>query len=71
MADVTRKIKSGNIQPNEGRIVLQPQWANPTAYQTISPPINRGLSITQFDDLLTDRFDRPRYYTSTPSGLAY
>ena len=71
MADVTQKIKSGNAQPQEGRIVLQAQWANPTAYQTISPPVNKGLSITQFDTALTSRFDRPRYYYSTPSGLQY
>lgn len=71
MADVTQKIKSGGVQPNEGRIVLQVQLADPTAYQTINPPINRGLSTTEFDALLTNRLDRPRYYTSTPSGLAY
>lgn len=71
MADVTQKIISGNTQPQEGRIVLQAQWANPTAYQTINPPVNHGLSVSQFETALTSRFDRPRYYTSTPSGLPY
>ena len=71
MADVTQKIKSGSVQPQEGRIVLQGQWANPTAYQTINPPVNRGLTVAQFDTALDSRLDRPRYYTSTPSGLPY
>jgi hypothetical protein len=71
MADVTQKIKTGNTQPQEGRIVLQTQWTNPTGYQTISPPVNRGLTVAQFETALTSRFDRPRYYYSTPSGLQY
>jgi len=71
MADVTQKIKTGNTQPQEGRIVLQTQWTNPTGYQTINPPVNRGLSVAQFDTALASRFDRPRYYYSTPSGLQY
>ena len=71
MADVTQKIISGNAQPNEGRIVLQSQWANPTAYQTINAPVNKGLTVAQFETALDSRLDRPRYYTSTPSGLQY
>jgi len=71
MADVTQKIISGNAQPNEGRIVLQAQLAAPTAYQTINPPVNKGLTVSQFDTRFTNRFDRPRYYYSTPSGLPY
>jgi hypothetical protein len=71
MADVTQKIKTGNTQPQEGRIVLQTQWTNPTGYQTINPPVNRGLTVAQFETALTSRFDRPRYYYSTPSGLPY
>lgn len=71
MADVTQKIISGNTQPNEGRIVLQPQWASPTTYKTVNPPVNRGTTVAQFETALTSRFDRPRYYYSTPSGLQY
>jgi hypothetical protein len=71
MADVTQKIKTGNTQPQEGRIVLQTQWTNPTGYQTINPPVNKGLTVAQFETALTSRFDRPRYYYSTPSGLPY
>lgn len=71
MADVTQKIISGNSQPKEGYAVLQPQLANPDAYLTISPPVNKGYTVAQFDTLMTNRLDRPRYYTSTPSGLPY
>ena len=71
MADVTQKIISGNSQPNEGRIVLQPQVADPTSYKTINAPVNKGLTVAQFDSRFTNRFDRPRYYYSTPSGLPY
>lgn len=73
MADVTQKIISANAQPYEGRIVLQAQVANPTVSPTLSPVLNvsKGLTITQFDTRFTSRFDRPRYYYSTPSGLAY
>lgn len=71
MADVAQKIISGNVQPNEGRIVLQAQLAAPTAYQTINAPVNKGLTISQLDARFTNRLDRPRYYYSTPSGLPY
>ena len=73
MADVTQKIISANPQPYEGRIVLQAQVANPTVSPTLSPVLNvsKGLTVAQFDTRFTNRFDRPRYYYSTPSGLAY
>jgi hypothetical protein len=71
MADVTQKIISGNAQPNEGRIVLQAQLADPQGYKTINAPVNKGLTVSQFDTRFTNRLDRPRYYYSTPSGLPY
>jgi hypothetical protein len=71
MADVAQKIISGNAQPNEGRIVLQGQNAFFSGYQTINAPVNKGLTVSQFDTRFTSRFDRPRYYYSTPSGLPY
>lgn len=71
MADVTQKIISGNIQPKEGYAVLQAQPASPTSYFSLTPPVNKGKTVSEFDTLYTDRFDRPRYYTSTPSGLPY
>jgi hypothetical protein len=73
MADVTQKIISGNPQPYEGRIVLQGQVANPTVHPTLDPVLNvyQGLSVSDFETKFTSRFDRPRYYYSTPSGLAY
>jgi hypothetical protein len=71
MADVTQKIISGNAQPNEGRIVMQPMVGNPQGFQTLNPPVNRGTSVSTFETKLTNRFDRPRYYYSTPSGLQY
>jgi hypothetical protein len=73
MADVTQKIISANPQPYEGRIVLQAQVANPTVSPTLNPVVNvsKGLTVAQFDTRFTSRFDRPRYYYSTPSGLPY
>lgn len=71
MADVTQKIKTGNAQPQEGRIVLQGQNAFFSGYQTINAPVNKGLTVAQFETALDSRLDRPRYYTSTPSGLQY
>ena len=71
MADVTQKIIAGNAQPNEGRVVLQGQNAFFSGYQIINPPVNKGLTVSQFDTRFTSRLDRPRYYTSTPSGLPY
>lgn len=71
MADVAQKIISGNPQPHEGYAVLQAQVANPTVYPTLSPPVNKGLTVSELENRFTSRFDRPRYYTSTPSGLPY
>jgi hypothetical protein len=68
MADVTQKIISGNSQPTDGRIVLQSYLANPTGIK-LNPVITKGLTVAQMETLYTDRFDHPRYYTSTPSGL--
>ena len=71
MADVTQKIISGNTQPNDGRIVTQPMIANPGGFQTLNPPVIKGTTVANFESKLTSRFDRPRYYYSTPSGLPY
>lgn len=71
MADVTQKIIAGNIQPKEGYAVLQAQPAAPTSYFSLTPPVNRGKTVDEFETLYSNRFDRPRYYTSTPSGLPY
>lgn len=71
MADVTQKIIAGNIQPKEGYAVLQAQPAAPTSYFSLTPPVNRGKTVSEFETLYSNRLDRPRYYTSTPSGLPY
>jgi len=68
MADVTQKIISGNAQPTDGKIILQSYLANPSGIK-LSPVITRGLTVAQMEARYTDRFDHPRYYTSTPSGL--
>lgn len=70
MADIAAKIINANPEKN-GYAVMQPLLANVDNYQTLAPPVNKGLTAAEFDTLLTDRLDRPRYYTSTPSGLAY
>lgn len=70
MADFIKAIK-GSYSLREGYGVIQPQLANAENYQEISPPVNKGKTIAQFNALYGDRFDRPRYYTSTPSGLPY
>ncbi len=70
MADVTQKIISGNAQPTDGRIVLQSYLASPTGIK-LNPVITKGLTVAQMENTYTNRFDRPRYYTSTPSGLPY
>lgn len=66
--DVCDKIKSGSPQPADGRITLQSYIANPTGYH-LNPPVTKGLTVNQMYSGYTDRFDHPRYYTSTPSGL--
>lgn len=70
MADVTQKIISGNAQPTDGRIILQSYAASPTGIK-LNPVITKGLTVAQMENAYTNRFDRPRYYTSTPSGLPY
>lgn len=71
MADVTQKIITGNPQPRDGRAILQAPLAFASGYQTLNPPVDKGLTVAAMDNLYTNRFDRPRYYTSTPSGLPY
>lgn len=71
MADVTQKIISGKPQPRDGRIVLQSPLAFASGYQTVNPPVDKGLTVSAMENTYTNRFDRPRYYTSTPSGLPY
>jgi hypothetical protein len=68
--DVSDVVK-GSYLPHDGRIVLQPQLAAATEYQTINPPVIKGYTPNQFYSRLDSRFDRPRYYMSTPSGLPY
>jgi hypothetical protein len=68
--DVSDAIK-GSYTKKDGRIVLQPQLADPNGFQTLSPPVIKGKTPTEFYTQLDNRFDRPRYYTSTPSGLPY
>jgi hypothetical protein len=69
-ADVSDVVK-GSYSQRDGRIVLQPQLAAPTQYQTINPPVIRGYTPNEFYTRLDSRLDRPRYYYSTPSGLQY
>jgi hypothetical protein len=61
--DVCDVIISGVAQPQEGRVVLMPQLANPSGYQVINPPVNKGLTVDEFVTKLDGRFDNPRYYT--------
>lgn len=68
--DVSDAVK-GSYSQRDGRIVLQPQVAAPTEYKTLNPPVIRGYTPSQFYSKLDSRFDRPRYYYSTPSGLPY
>jgi hypothetical protein len=68
--DVSDAVK-GTYSQRDGRIVLQPQIAAPTSYQTINPPVIKGSTPNQFYSLMDTRLNRPRYYFSTPSGLAY
>lgn len=61
----------GSYSLKEGYGVVFLPLANSQNPQIVSPTVNKGTTISQFDTLLDDRFDRPRYYTSTPSGLPY
>lgn len=68
--DVSDIVK-GSYTKHDGRIVLQPQLADQTGYQTLDPPVIKGYSPTDFYNRMNSRLDRPRYYYSTPSGLPY
>lgn len=65
------KAFKGSYDKKEGYGVVSLQAGNPQGYQTIAPPVNKGKTVTEFNSLYDNRFDRPRYYTSTPSGLPY
>ena len=71
MADVVQKIITGNPQPRDGRAILQAPLAFSSGYQILNPPVDKGLTVSEMETRFTSRFDRPRYYTSTPSGLPY
>lgn len=68
--DVSDAVK-GTYVPHDGRIVLQPQLAAATSYQTLNPPVIKGYTPDQFYSRMDTRLNRPRYYYSTPSGLPY
>lgn len=70
MSDFSQAIK-GSYVIHEGFGVVSLQKADASNYKTISPSINRGKTVTQLNSLYSARFMRPRYYTSTPSGLPY
>lgn len=70
MANFVQAVK-GSYTLHEGYGVLQAPLSNAVNYQEIAPPVNKGKTITRFNTLYGDRFNRPRYYTSTPSGLPY
>lgn len=70
MADFVQPIKS-SYDKKEGYGVVSIQIGDPLNYKTISPTVNKGKTITELNALYSNRFDRPRYYTSTPSGLPY
>ncbi len=67
---VVQAIK-GAYNQKEGYGVVSLQLADATNYKTISPTVNKGKTIAELNTLYDARFDRPRYYTSTPSGLPY
>jgi hypothetical protein len=69
-SDVSDPVK-GTYAQRDGRIVLQPQLAAPTSYQTINPPVIKGYTPNEFYSRMDTRLNRPRYYYSTPSGLPY
>ena len=68
--DIADVVKGSFVQ-HDGRIVLQPQRAAATSYQTLNPPVLRGGSPNDFYARMDTRLNRPRYYYSTPSGLPY
>lgn len=70
MANFVQAIKNPYNQ-KEGYGVVSIQLGDPLNYKTISPTINKGKTVTELNTLYSNRFNRPRYYTSTPSGLPY
>jgi hypothetical protein len=70
-ADVADIISGSSYTAHDGRIVLQPQLADPLGYKTLNPPVIRGYTPNQFYAHMDTRLNRVRYYYSTPSGLPY
>lgn len=70
MSNFVQAIK-GSYSLHEGYGIVYQSKSDLTNYQTISPTVNKGKTITELNALYSNRFDRPRYYTSTPSGLPY
>ena len=70
MSDFVQAIK-GSYSLHEGYGVVYQSKADASNYKSISPTVNKGKTIVEFNALYGARFDRPRYYTSTPSGLPY
>lgn len=62
---------NGTTTKREGFGVSNLQMANPNGYGKNSPPTNKGYTISRINSLYENRLNRPRYYTSTPSGLPY
>ena len=71
MSDIVQKIKDGEPQPHEGYAILQSQPAGWDSKLRLLPTVNKGYSISELNSLYGNRLNRPRYYTSTPSGLPY
>jgi hypothetical protein len=70
MPDIVQAIK-GTYSLHEGFGAVQAQKADPQNANQIYPAVNAGYTIEEFNTLYGDRLNRPRYYTSTPSGLPY
>lgn len=61
----------GPYNKKEGYGVVYVPMVSPTNYLSISPPVNKGYDVSYWDAKYANRWTRPRYYTSTPSGLPY
>jgi hypothetical protein len=71
-ADVSDVVVSGSSYvKRDGRAIMQAQIANPLGYVSLNPPFIKGYTPTEFYNHMDTRLNRPRYYYSTPSGLAY
>jgi len=73
MADFVKLIDSGRPMRQGFAITHVPQ-AEASGYIYHEPePSNTGYysSVADLNTLYGDRFNRPRYYTDTPSGLPY